>query len=44
LLKHFNKIEKEAQQFIHERIVEQYDKKYSQGVRGARYDFFKTLK
>ncbi len=26
-LKHFNKIEKEAQQFIHERIVEQYDRK-----------------
>ena len=25
-LKHFNKIEKEAQQFIHERIVEQYDR------------------
>jgi transposase len=26
-LKHFNKIEKDAQQFIHERIVEQYDRK-----------------
>ena len=26
-LTHFNKIEKEAQQFIHERIVEQYDRK-----------------
>ena len=25
-LKHFNKIEKEAQQFIHERIVDQYDR------------------
>lgn len=25
-LKHFNKVEKEAQQFIHERIVEQYDR------------------
>lgn len=25
-LKHFNKIEKDAQQFIHERIVEQYDR------------------
>lgn len=26
-LKHFNKIEKDAQQFIHERIVEQYNRK-----------------
>ncbi len=26
-LKHFNKIEKDAQQFIHERIVEQYSRK-----------------
>ncbi len=26
-LTHFNKIEKEAQQFIHEQIVEQYDRK-----------------
>jgi hypothetical protein len=26
-LKHFNKIEKDARQFIHERIVEQYDRK-----------------
>lgn len=25
-LKHFNKIEKDAQQFIHERVVEQYDR------------------